>query len=94
MVPPLLHITHFDQKPSFKKDVKRLGSRELKNLKTILDELKSGNLLPARQLKKLTDSDGVYSIRVGKNYRLTFEIDGQVCILRRVGSRQKFYDNY
>lgn len=94
MVPPLLHITRFDLKPSFSKDVKRLGSRERKNLKTVLDELKSGNLLPVRQLKKLAGSDGVYSIRVGNNYRLSFELDGQVCILRRIGPRQKFYDSY
>ena len=93
MVPPPIQITKFDYKPSFNKDIRRLDKRTLKDLKKVLDELKNDSVPPVRQLKKLTDSN-TYSIRVGKDYRMSFELDGQKCILRRIGSRQKFYDSY
>ena len=92
MVPPSLKITRFKEKPSFKKDVKRLDTKAIKDLERALRDL-MGEVPPGRKFKKLKDSD-VYTIRVSLNYRLSFELDGDIAILRRVGPRQKFYDSY
>jgi mRNA-degrading endonuclease RelE of RelBE toxin-antitoxin system len=92
--PPPIRIASFKYKPSFKKDIKRLDRRILDDLEKALKELENDSVLPGRQLKKLTDSNKVYSMRIGKDYRLSFQLDNQTCILRRIGPRQKFYDNY
>jgi mRNA-degrading endonuclease RelE of RelBE toxin-antitoxin system len=92
VVPPSLNITRFKEKPSFKKDVKRLDPKVIKDLERALHDL-MGEVPPGRNFKKLKDSD-VYTIRISLNYRLSFELDGDTAILRRVGPRQKFYDSY
>ena len=92
MVPPSLHITKFKSKPSFNRDVKRLDKRATKDLDKALHDL-LGDIPPGRKFKKLKNTN-VYTIRVGKNYRLSFEIDGDTAILRRIGPRQTFYDSY
>jgi len=92
--PPPIRIASFRFKPSFKKDIKRLDKRILEDLEKALTELETGSVPPGRQLKKLTDSKQVYSMRIGKDYRLSFQLEDQTCILRRIGPRQKFYDNY
>ena len=92
MVPPSINVRQFIKKPSFKKDVKRLDPKILKDLEKALHDL-MGEVPPGRNFKKLKGSN-VYSIRVGKNYRMSFELDGETAILRRIGPRQTFYDSY
>ena len=94
MSPPPIRIASFKFKPSFKKDIKRLDKRILDDLEKALIELETGSIPPGRQLKKLTGSNQIYSMRIGKDYRLSFQLENQTCILRRIGARQKFYDNY
>lgn len=94
MVPPSLKITGFDYKPSFKKDLRRLDPGIRKDVQKAINDLKGDNeLSPGRHLKKLKGSNA-YSIRIGRDYRLSFEVDGEIAILRRVGPRQKFYESY
>jgi addiction module RelE/StbE family toxin len=94
VTPPPLRITSFQFKPSFKKDIKRLDKRIRDDLENALKELESNAVPPGRQLKKLTDSNQIYSMRIGKDYRLSFQLENQTCVLRRIGPRQKFYDSY
>jgi len=49
---------------------------------------------PVYGAKKLTESNQIYPMRIGKDYRLSFQLENQTCILRRVGPRQMFYDSY
>ena len=83
MTPPPLKITSFQYKPSFKKDIKRLDKRIQDDIENALKELENGNISPGRQLKKLTDSNQIYSMRIGKDYRLSFQLENQTRILRR-----------
>jgi mRNA-degrading endonuclease RelE of RelBE toxin-antitoxin system len=87
-------VTAFQFKQSFKKDIKRLDNRIRDDLQKALTELETGDISPGRQFKKLTGTDNIYSMRIGKDYRLSIQLEKQTCILRRVGPRQKFYDNY
>ena len=92
MAPPSLNIKHFIRKPSFRKDVRRLDKVVLKDLERALHDM-MGEVPPGRKFKKLTASS-TYSIRVCGSYRMSFEIDGNTAILRRIGPRQTFYDSY
>lgn len=94
MSPPTLKIKDFRFKPSFKKDIKRLDNRIRDDLQKALSELETGDIPPGRQFKKLTGTDNIYSMRIGKDYRLSIQLEKQTCILRRVGPRQKFYDDF
>jgi mRNA-degrading endonuclease RelE of RelBE toxin-antitoxin system len=92
MSPPTLKVARFRYKPSFKRDIRRLETRVTNELEKALDELKSGNLPPGRKLKKLAGRD-TYSLRITLDYRLSFDLEDDTAILRRVGPRQRFYDS-
>jgi mRNA-degrading endonuclease RelE of RelBE toxin-antitoxin system len=53
-----------------------------KKLKLFLDN--QGH--PSLNIKKMQDPRDIWEGRITKGYRFTFQMEGEVCILRRLGS--------
>jgi mRNA-degrading endonuclease RelE of RelBE toxin-antitoxin system len=53
-----------------------------KKLKLFLDNQRH----PSLNIKKMQDPRDIWEGRITKGYRFTFQIEGEVCILRRLGS--------
>jgi mRNA-degrading endonuclease RelE of RelBE toxin-antitoxin system len=41
---------------------------------------------PSLNIKKMQDPRGIWEGRITKGYRFTFQMEGEVCILRRLGT--------
>ena len=66
-------------------DVKR-------RLKRVMDLLSSDPKHPSLRIEKLSGTGGIYSVRVTKGYRLTFEFrEGGVIFLRVIGKHDEAY---
>lgn len=69
---------------SFKRDYKKLPDRLKKQVEKSLRFL-IGNLShPSLRAKKIKSRENIWEARVAKDYRFSFEIRGDTCILRRV----------
>ena len=44
---------------------------------------------PSLRLKKIKGNDNIWEARITQNYRLTFQIDGDICLLRRIGKHDE-----
>ena len=42
-------------------------------------------------IKRLREAEAAYRLRMG-NYRVLFDVEGDVIVIRRVGDRKKIYD--
>jgi mRNA-degrading endonuclease RelE of RelBE toxin-antitoxin system len=52
-----------------------------KKLKLFLSDLRH----PSLNIKKMQDPRGIWEGRITKGYRFTFQMEGEVCVLRRLG---------
>jgi mRNA-degrading endonuclease RelE of RelBE toxin-antitoxin system len=53
-----------------------------KKLKLFLDNQRH----PSLNIKKMQDPRDIWEGRITKGYRFTFQMEGEVCVLRRLGS--------
>jgi mRNA-degrading endonuclease RelE of RelBE toxin-antitoxin system len=53
-----------------------------KKLKLFLDNQRH----PSLNIKKMQDPRDIWEGRITKGYRFTFQMEGEICILRRLGS--------
>jgi mRNA-degrading endonuclease RelE of RelBE toxin-antitoxin system len=71
---------------SFIKDYQALPSQVQKTadqkLKLFLDNPRH----PSLNIKKMQDPRNIWEGRITKGYRFTFQMEGEVCILRRLGT--------
>ena len=74
-------------KPRARKDLKELGSE---NLRRVLERIEALADNLAGDVKKLTDYTPEYRLRVG-DYRVLFQIDGSAIIIYRVVHRREAY---
>ncbi|MEK7398969.1 MAG: type II toxin-antitoxin system RelE/ParE family toxin [Candidatus Poribacteria bacterium] len=44
---------------------------------------------PSLRLKKIKGKDNIWEARITQNYRITFQIDGDICLLRRIGKHDE-----
>lgn len=66
-------ITDIDNPSSkFAKQVKSLGKNTQNQLKSVINELMSGELSPGRNLEKFTGLEGVYTVRLNRKERFAF----------------------
>jgi addiction module RelE/StbE family toxin len=84
--------------PRFDKIAAALSLNILDKLEQVLKKLEEeeGPFDSQLQVKKLkAKSEGVCACRLGRNYRLSFSVDGENRRIRfrNVGSRQNFYDD-
>lgn len=90
-------ITAITRTDAFKRDYKRLDP-QLQNQvdEALVDLLK--NPVPSSRRFHIIDNarPKVYSIDVTKNksHKISFEIDGSACLLRRVGTHKDIDRNY
>jgi mRNA-degrading endonuclease RelE of RelBE toxin-antitoxin system len=83
--------------PRFDKIAAALPPNILDKLEQVLKKLEEEGPFDSQlQVKKQkAKSEGVYACRLGRNYPLSFSVDGENrrIRLRNVGSRQNFYDD-
>lgn len=71
---------------SFVKDYRRLPQRIRKTVDKQLDLLLSDRDHPSLNVKKMNDPRDIWEGRVAHDYRFTFQIQGDLYILRRLGT--------
>lgn len=68
--------------PKFAHDYKNLRKRTNEQLKILLENPRH----PSLRLKKMKGFPDIWEARVTKNYRFTFQIQGNFYLLRRIGT--------
>ena len=88
-----IRIGQFRYKQSFKKDFNQLPSAVRKRADRCLEDLLSNPIPRSRQVKKRKggrkNKPDIWQARVTRDVRLTFEIDGETAILRRIGTHSR-----
>lgn len=69
-------------------DLDRLPERQRSQILKKIDRLQLGL---HGNIKRLNKADSTYRLRMG-DYRILFDIEGKVIIIRRVGHRKDIYD--
>jgi mRNA-degrading endonuclease RelE of RelBE toxin-antitoxin system len=76
-----LLLTH-----SFIRDYQALPKRLQNAVDQKLELFLNNRAHPSLQTKKMQDPRNIYEGRITKGYRFTFQMDGEACLLRRVGT--------
>jgi mRNA-degrading endonuclease RelE of RelBE toxin-antitoxin system len=71
---------------SFVRDYRGLPSKIQKIVDEKLKLFLSGQRQPSLHIKKMQDPRDIWEGRINKGYRFTFQLEGEVCILRRLGT--------
>jgi mRNA-degrading endonuclease RelE of RelBE toxin-antitoxin system len=71
---------------SFVRDYRELPSKIQKIVDGKLKLYLSGQRHPLLHIKKMQDPRDIWEGRITKGYRFTFQLEGEVCILRRLGT--------
>jgi mRNA-degrading endonuclease RelE of RelBE toxin-antitoxin system len=71
---------------SFMRDYQALPENLQKAVDKQLERLAENPRHPSLQVKKMQDSRNIWEARVTQGYRLTFQWEGDSCILRRLGT--------
>ena len=72
--------------PSFIRDFQTLPDQIQKMAEKKLRLFMSNQRHPSLHIKKMQDPRGIWEGRITKGYRFTFQVEGEVCILRRLGT--------
>ena len=90
----VLGIERFKRLPRFDKSYKRLKKQDQAAVTRALRDLLSNDELPlSRYLEKVNSRKNTFAIRITIKIRLSFEVKGGICILRKVGDHDKVLDN-
>ena len=71
---------------SFIKDYQALSSQLQRAVDKQLKLFLSNQRHPSLNIKKMQDPRGIWEGRITQGYRFTFQIEGEICILRRLGT--------
>jgi len=71
---------------SFKRDYRKLPEEEKKKLEKQLKFLLKDRDYPSLRAKKIKGHGDIWEGRISREYRFTFQIEGNYYILRRAGS--------
>ena len=74
--------------PSALDDLDRLPARERSQILRKIERLERGLL---GNIKRLHEAEASYRLRMG-DYRILFDIEGDVMVIRRIGNRKDVYD--
>jgi mRNA interferase RelE/StbE len=74
--------------PTAQSDLESLPDKIRKQVLSKIDRLKSGL---HGDIKRLHHTDAAYRLRMG-NYRILFDVEGNVIVIRRIGDRKEIYD--
>ena len=70
----------------FKRDYQALPKEIQELINKQIDHLMENPHHPSLRIKKMEGHESVWEARVTKGYRMTFQIHGDICLLRRVGT--------
>ena len=88
-----IRIGKFRYKQSFKKDYNQLPPAVRKRADRCLEDLLSNPFPRSRQVKKRKgarkNNPDIWQARVTRDVRLTFEMDGETAILRRIDTHSR-----
>ena len=71
------------------KDLEKLPSRDQVRIERALDSLQIDPF--SGDIKRLQQHDVSYRLRMG-DYRVLFDVEGDVIVIRRIGNRRDVYD--
>lgn len=74
--------------PTAQSDLESLPDKVRKQVLRKIDRLKLGL---HGDIKRLHRTDVAYRLRMG-NYRILFDVEGNVIMIRRIGDRKEIYD--
>ena len=77
---------------SFIRDYHALPDQLQKTVDKKLKLFLSNQRHPSLNIKKMQDPRDIWEGRITKGYRFTFQMEGEVCILRRLGTHEYFVD--
>jgi len=70
----------------FKRDYKGLPQNIRDQIDKQIIQLVENPQHPSLNMKKMEGHKSIWEARITKGYRMTFQIDGDSCLLRRVGT--------
>lgn len=90
-----LGIKRWSAKGTFRRAYKNLDAPLQQEVNALLEELINDELSHGRKLKPMKGyrNPKIWEVRVTQNYRLTFEVEGEVAVLRNVGTHNVLYAN-
>lgn len=71
---------------SFVKDYQRLTSQIQQQIDKQIERLAENPRHPSLQTKKMEGHPNIWEVRITGGYRMTLQINGDICLLRRVGT--------
>ena len=74
---------------SFRRDYKKLPEKIKSQVQKALQLLVANLSHPSLRTKKIKSRENIWEARVTKDYRFSFEIRGDACILRRVSKHNE-----
>lgn len=89
---PPLGIARLDKYPRFKRAYKKLPEVIQREVDETIKDLFKEVIPPGRKVKKDKADRSVWTARVNDDYRLSFEINGDIAIFRNVAKHDKLYE--
>ena len=77
----------------FDESYDKLTSEEKQKIQKSLLELEENPKLPGLRVKKMANRDNIWEARASRKLRLTFQMSGDVVILRHVGQHDAVLKN-
>ncbi len=72
----------------FIKDYTKLPDDKQKKVDRLLNLLKQDLYHPGLNARKMTGKEQIWEARVDVHYRMTFKIEGELLVMRRVGTHE------
>jgi mRNA interferase RelE/StbE len=77
----------------FKKSWERLAKRDKALARKAIKNLTSNILYPSLRVKKIKGVEDIWEARVSKSLRVTFQMEGNLIILRNIGPHDEALNN-
>jgi addiction module RelE/StbE family toxin len=86
-------ISTIDLLPRFKRAYKKLDAQIQKGVDEAIQDLRKNPIPNSRRVHKMGGYDDVWEVRINRDYRMSFQLDGDKAILRNVDSHDELIDN-
>ena len=74
--------------PRFKRNYKKLTPQSQKRINQALLQMEIDLKYPSLEVKKLKGTDSIWEARASKSLRITFNLKGNIIILRTIGEHK------
>jgi len=76
----------FKRTERFRKDFRKLPKHVQDRVISALEQLESDRNHPSLRTRKMEGASGVWEMRASDNYRITFQLEDDGILLRRIGT--------